>query len=57
MPHSKIGPKEAQQRALREERVTKNKALIDKVSNRVSKTAKAASLKIVKPVKRSGRGR
>lgn len=48
-----MGPREAQLRAMREDRVEKNKALIDKQG----KVAKVVAKVVKKMAKRSGRGR
>jgi hypothetical protein len=50
MPHDKIGPKEAQQRALREARVSSNKRLIDtKTKVKAKAIGRVTSVKAAKP--------
>jgi hypothetical protein len=55
MTHDKVGPKEAQNRMLQQQRLTKNKALIDK-STKV-KAKSIGKITSVKAAKRGGAGR
>ena len=56
MAESKIGPKQAQLQALKQQRMERNKTLIDKVTTK-AKAKPGGKVVNIKAAKRGGRGR